>query len=69
MMKKTIVGAAMPRSPSKSEHKMEKIRVAARFVARAAEHNGPMIFAQIGMLRAIQFSDGFSWAKKRPGAR
>ncbi len=53
----------------KSEHKMAKVQTAAHLVTRAAEHGGPMIFAQMGMLQAIQFSDGFSWAKKRPGAR
>jgi len=37
----------------KSEHKMEKVQNAAHFVTRAAEHNGPMIFAQMGMLQAI----------------
>src|SRR5260370_31541288 len=37
----------------KSEHKMEKVQNAAYCVTRAAEHNGPMIFAQMGMLQAI----------------
>src|SRR4030088_1241212 len=37
----------------KSEHKMDKVQAAAHFVTRAAERNGPMIFAQMGMMRAI----------------
>src|SRR5882724_8293828 len=37
----------------KSEHKMEKVQTAAHMVTRAAEHGGPMIFAQMGMLQAI----------------
>src|SRR5258705_9889964 len=37
----------------KSEHKMEKVQTAAHLVTRAAEHGGPMIFAQMGMLQAI----------------
>jgi hypothetical protein len=35
----------------KSAHKMEKVQTAAHCVTRAAEHGGPMIFAQMGMLR------------------
>ncbi len=38
---------------SKSEHEMEKVQTAAHLVTRAAEHGGPMIFDQMGMLRAI----------------
>jgi hypothetical protein len=37
----------------KSEHKMEKVQTAAHCVTQAAEHGGPMIFAQMGMLQAI----------------
>jgi len=37
----------------KSEHQMEKVQAAAHLVTRAAEHGGPMIFTQMGMLRAI----------------
>jgi hypothetical protein len=37
----------------KSEHKTEKVQTAAHLVTRAAEHGGPMIFAQMGMLQAI----------------
>ena len=38
----------------KSEHKMEKVQTAADLVMRAAEHGGPMIFAQTGMPQAIR---------------
>src|ERR1700694_6275499 len=37
----------------KSEHKMYKVQAAAHCVTRAAEHGGPMIFAQTGMLQAV----------------
>ena len=37
----------------KSEHKMEKVQTAAHCIRRAAEHGGPMIFAQMEMLQAI----------------
>jgi len=37
----------------KSEHKMEKVQNAAHLVTRAAEHGGPMIFAQMGMMQAV----------------
>jgi hypothetical protein len=37
----------------KSEHTIEKVQTAAHLVTRAAEHGGPMIFAQMGMLQAI----------------
>ena len=37
----------------KSEHKLEKVQTAAHLVTRAAEHGGPMIFAQMGMLQAV----------------
>ena len=33
----------------KSEHKMEKVQTAGHLVTRAAEHGGPVIFAQMGM--------------------
>jgi hypothetical protein len=37
----------------KSEHIMHKVQVAARMVTEAAENDGPMIFARIGMMQAI----------------
>jgi hypothetical protein len=37
----------------KSEHKMDKVQAAAHCVTQAAEHGGPMIFAQMGMLQAV----------------
>jgi hypothetical protein len=37
----------------KSEHKMHKVQAAAHCVTQAAEQGGPMIFAQMAMMRAI----------------
>jgi hypothetical protein len=37
----------------KSDHGMKQVQAAARCVTEAAENNGPMIFARIGMMRAI----------------
>jgi hypothetical protein len=37
----------------KSEHKTDKVQAAAQFVTRAAEHGGPLIFTQMGMLQAV----------------
>jgi hypothetical protein len=37
----------------KSEHTMPKVQAAARMVTEAAENNGPMIFARMGVLQAI----------------
>jgi hypothetical protein len=37
----------------KSEHTIPKVQAAARMVTEAAENNGPMIFARIGMMQAI----------------
>jgi hypothetical protein len=37
----------------KSEHALPKVQTAARMATEAAENNGPMIFAQMGMLQAI----------------
>jgi hypothetical protein len=37
----------------KSEHAMPKVQAAARMVTEAAENNGPMIFARMGVLQAI----------------
>jgi hypothetical protein len=36
-----------------AEHGMPKVQAAARMVTDAAENNGPMIFARIGMMQAI----------------
>ena len=35
------------------EHEMKQVQAAAHCVNEAAENNGPMIFARIGMLRAL----------------
>ena len=45
--------ASLAKEIPKSEHKMDKVQAAAHFVTRAAERNGPTIFAQMGMMRAI----------------
>jgi hypothetical protein len=37
----------------KSEHTMPKVQAAARLVTEAAENNGPMIFARMGVMQAI----------------
>jgi hypothetical protein len=37
----------------KSEHKTPKVQTAARMVTEAAENNGPMIFARMGVLQAV----------------
>lgn len=36
-----------------AEHTMPKVQAAARMVTEAAENNGPMIFARMGMMQAI----------------
>ena len=37
----------------KSEHGMKQVQAAAHCVTQAAENNGPMIFARIGVMRPI----------------
>jgi hypothetical protein len=37
----------------KAEHGMKQVQAAAHCVTQAAENNGPMIFAQMGMMQAI----------------
>ena len=56
----------------KSERKMEKVQTAAHLVTRAAEHGGPMTFAQMGMLQAIHRERVFNpdrkdthWGKRK----
>jgi hypothetical protein len=41
--------------------RVEKVQAAAHFVTRAAEHNGPMIFAQTG----IPVANWTAWAHGR----
>jgi hypothetical protein len=36
-----------------AEHEMKQVQAAARCVTEAAENNGPMIFARIGTMQAI----------------
>jgi hypothetical protein len=38
---------------SKSEHTTPKVQTAARMVTEAAENGGPMIFARMGVMQAI----------------
>jgi hypothetical protein len=45
--------ARLAKEIPKSEHKTEKVQNAAHLVTRVAEHGGPMIFAQMGMMQAI----------------
>jgi hypothetical protein len=37
----------------KSEHTLPKVQAAARMVTEAAENDGPMIFARIGVMQAV----------------
>jgi hypothetical protein len=37
----------------KSEHTTPKVQAAARMVTEAAENNGPMIFARMGVMQAV----------------
>jgi hypothetical protein len=37
----------------KAEHGMKQVQAAAHCVTQAAENNGPMIFAEMGMMQAI----------------
>ena len=37
----------------KSEHRMKQVQAAAHCVTEAAENDGPMMFARIGMMQAI----------------
>jgi hypothetical protein len=75
---KTLVEAMawLAKEIPKSEHKMDKVQTAAHCVTRAAEHGGPMIFAQMGMLlhdkknrqRTLIPSDGSTFATPRDHA-
>jgi hypothetical protein len=44
-----LVGEEVP----KAEHTMPKVQAAARMVTEAAENGGPMVFARMGMMQAI----------------
>jgi hypothetical protein len=45
--------AWMAKEIPKSEHTMKKVQAAAHCVTDAAENGGPMMFARIGMMQAI----------------
>ena len=51
MLKDAI--AWLAKEVPKSEHGMKQVQAAAHCVTEAAENNGPMIFARIGMMQAI----------------
>jgi hypothetical protein len=48
--------AWLAKSVPASEHNVQEVQVAAYYVAEAAENNGPMAFARIAMLKAINRS-------------
>ena len=50
-LKRAIAWLAKEVPPA--EHEMKQVQTAARCVTEAAENNGPMIFARIGMMQAI----------------
>jgi hypothetical protein len=45
--------AYLARTVQKAEYEMREVQAAAHCVAEAAENNGPMLFARIGMMQAI----------------
>ena len=45
--------ACLAKEVPPAEHGMKQVQAAAHCVTEAEENNGPMIFAQIGMLQAI----------------
>ena len=45
--------AWLAKSVRASEHNVQEVQVAAYYVTEAAEHSGPMAFARIAMLKAI----------------
>jgi hypothetical protein len=60
---------------AKSEHTMPKVQAAARMVTEAAENDGPMIFARMGVMQAIyrhhvrEFGTSrkpHHWGKRKP---
>jgi hypothetical protein len=50
-----------------SEHAMKEVQTAARCVTEAAENDGPMQFARIGMLQAINRHKPVKFDTKRKG--
>jgi hypothetical protein len=51
-----------------SEHTMPKVQTAARMVTEAAENNGPMIFARMGVMQAVHRHDvqEFGTSSRKP---
>ena len=49
----SIAALAMAKEIPQSEHGMKEVQAAAHCVTEAAENNGPMRFARIGMMQAI----------------
>jgi hypothetical protein len=50
---KEAIASWLAKQIPKSEHTMPKVQAAARMVTKAAENNGPMIFARMGVLQAV----------------
>jgi hypothetical protein len=48
-----------------SEHKMKEVQTAAHCVTEAAENGGPMQFARIGMMQAINRHNPVSFLQKQ----
>jgi hypothetical protein len=51
----------------KFEHDAPEWRLAVQMLIDAAEDRGPMLFAKMGMLRAIERDPKLSLKRKRPG--
>jgi hypothetical protein len=51
----------------KFEHDTPEWRLAVQMLIDAAEDRGPMLFAKMGMLRAIEHDPKLSLKRKRPG--
>ena len=51
----------------KFEHDTPEWRLAVQMLIDAAEDRGPMLFAKMGMLRAIEHDPRLSLKRKRPG--
>jgi hypothetical protein len=51
----------------KLEHDTPEWRLAVQMLIDAAEDRGPMLFAKMGMLRAIEHDPKLSLKRKRPG--
>jgi hypothetical protein len=56
------------RRSRKAQHKMKQVQTAAHMVTEAAENGGPMKFARIGMMQAINrhHVEEFDTSRKKP---